>query len=371
LAITLLLSTIVEAAATKRTEILLYSFTGGPDGANPASTLIADAAGDLYGTTPRGGPYSQGVVFKLTPEGTLNVLYAFFGEEDGGQPRGGVIFDAAGNLYGTANRGGVNDAGVMFKIEPDGTEGTFYKFGKQQGDAENPVGDLIADPAGNFYGLAGGGAYLWGALYRITPADKEQVLYSFVSWEDGGSAEAGLVRDDAGNLFGTGSGGGKSSGAVFELAADGTESVLHSFNGEDGSTPVAPLFLDKKGALFGTTIYAGPNNRGVIFKIAPNGNETTVHAFNGTDGEAPMAGLISDRKGNLYGTTCYGGKFNGGTAYKLARDGTVNVIHSFGTKGRGPECPAAKLTIDGTGNLFGTTSYGGAYGYGSIFEIKK
>jgi uncharacterized repeat protein (TIGR03803 family) len=147
--------------------------------------------------------------------------------------------------------------------------------------------------------------------------------------------------------------------------------VLHSFNGEDGSTPVAPLFLDKKGALYGTTVYAGPNNRGVIFKIAPGGNESTVYAFNGTDGEAPMAGLISDKKGNLYGTTCYGGKFSGGTAYKLTRDGTVHLLHSFGTKGQGPECPAANLTIDSSGNLFGTTRYGGAYGNGSIFEIKK
>src|SRR3954452_3248361 len=139
-----------EADAQKRTEVLLYSFTGGSDGAQPRSSLTADAEGNLYGTATRGGPYSHGVVYRLSPDGTFKVLYAFFGEKDGEEPRGGVIFDAAGNLYGTAASGGINNAGVIFKIAPDGRESTFHSFGKQQGDGYLPNGDLVADEAGNF-----------------------------------------------------------------------------------------------------------------------------------------------------------------------------------------------------------------------------
>ncbi|HEY4112954.1 MAG TPA: choice-of-anchor tandem repeat GloVer-containing protein [Rhizomicrobium sp.] len=352
-----------EAQAKKATESLLYSFTGGNDGSAPVGSLFRDNAGNFYGTTSAGGVGGYGTVFKLAPDGTLTTLHAFTGGKDGGEPRGGLVSDSGGNLYGVASSGGTIDAGTVFKIAPDGTFSVLHKFGKKSGDGERPMGNLVADSADTLYGTTeGGGAHQWGTVYKITPSGKESILYSFCNCSDGGGPDAGLLRDGEGNLYGTT--GDNSGGTVFELTPKGVETALHTFTGDDGETPQSPLIADDLGNLYGTTFYSS-NGAGLVFKLAPDGTITTLHAFDGTDGANPRGGLFMDSHGRLYGTTTTMGKNGHGNVFALGPQGKFSVVYSFRDRGY----PEATLTPDPTGNLYGTAESGGANGMGSVFVL--
>jgi uncharacterized repeat protein (TIGR03803 family) len=227
----------------KGRETVLYSFAIGSDGNAPLAGLIKDKAGNLYGTTYEGGDtscyngYGCGTVFKLTPDGTETVLYAFQGGSDGAVPQASLIMDEAGNLYGTTVRGGnISDCdrygcGTVFKLAPDGTETALHAFAGGPNDGANPVGDLIADKKGNLYGTTAEGGRAGGdgagIAFKLVPDGTETVLYSFCAQTDctdGGNPLAGLIKDKAGNLYGTGQLGGNSSncdghncGVVFEI----------------------------------------------------------------------------------------------------------------------------------------------------------
>jgi uncharacterized repeat protein (TIGR03803 family) len=222
------------------TETVLYSFCSKPscsDGANPQAGLIADSSGNLYGTTEGGGASSEaGVVFKLSPSGTETVLYSFCSKpscSDGAFPVAGLIADRAGNLYGTTSGGGAilpgsSGGGVVFKLSPRGTETVLYSFCSKPScsDGANPDAGLIADRSGNLYGTtSGGGASSLGVVFKLSPSRTETVLYSFCSkpsCSDGRDPEAGLIADSSGNLYGTTAAGGASSdGVVFELTGTG------------------------------------------------------------------------------------------------------------------------------------------------------
>lgn len=214
----------------------------------------------------------------------------------------------------------------------------------------------------------------WSAPAR---AANFAVLYAFSGGSDGARPITTLVRDSAGNLYGTtNSGGAKGYGTAFRLATDGTESVLHSFRGgNDGRYPSGPLARDKRGDLYGTTQSGGPGGFGTVFKITPAGKWTLLHGFtDGTDGDLPETGVIRDASGNLFGTTYFGGSASG-CVFKLAPDGTVSVLHSFEGFGDGKN-PAAGLIMDSSGNLYGTTQYGGEdincnenQGCGTVFRV--
>jgi len=275
-------------------EKILYTFQGGNDGAAPSSGLLADAAGDFYGTTTiGGGNYCKlngqkvkggcGTVFKLAPDGMETVLHPFQGREDGQQPNGDLILDEVGNLYGTSMYGGGGSCfsgagcGTVFKIAPDGTETVIHAFTGTDGVL--PSSGVILDAAGNLYGTTeeGGGSCNCGVIFRIAPDGAETVLYDFCSQAnctDGADPTSGLILDYAGNLYGTTFEGGDSlqgcnCGVVYRLAADGTETILHAFDSTDGALPVAGLIMDKKGTLYGTTSAGGSNQRGTVFSIAP------------------------------------------------------------------------------------------------------
>jgi uncharacterized repeat protein (TIGR03803 family) len=260
-------------------ETVLYSFTGGADGAQPTGVLVRDASGNLYGTALIGGSFDGecpafgpgcGVVFKLHPSGTLTVLHTFTGGTDGEGPRG-VIRDGTGNLYGTTSDGGEFHEGIVFKVDTTGKETVLHSFtGGSDGGA--PFAPLIRDAAGNLYGTTIGGGMGLGVVFKLTPSGKETVLHSFTGGADGGQPYAGVVRDALGNLYGTTYNGGTCCGVVFRVNESGKESVLYTFTGgADGSDPDASLLI-QSGALYGTTVFGGDLSYcgagcGVVFKL--------------------------------------------------------------------------------------------------------
>jgi len=257
------------------TESLLYPFTGS-SGGYPVAPLIADAKGNLYGTTSAGGADNAGTVFAIAAGGTETVLYSFGSGTDGAEPLGGLLADKAGNLYGTTFAGGTRNAGTIFEIAPGGTETVLYSF-TGKADGGYPTAGLIADKSGNLYGTTeSGGEGRVGTIFEYAAGGAESVLHAFSEKEgDGEYPWASLVMDKAGNLYGTTAGGGKyNAGAVFEVSPQGAETLVYSFaGGSDGADPVAPLIMDKAGNLYGTTQMGGTgtaceNGCGTIFEIA-------------------------------------------------------------------------------------------------------
>jgi uncharacterized repeat protein (TIGR03803 family) len=272
------------------TETILYSFTGGDDGANPQAGVILDSVGNLYGTTENGGSLARGTVFELSPgqDGVWAevVLYTYGMDEGGGIPLGGVVFDGSGNLYCTASTGGPEGGGTVFELSPglggSWTYALLYGFDASNGsnDGIGPGDGVVFDAAGDLYGTTmQGGNFGFGTVFELTPSAgswSETILYSFAGGNDGASPMASLVLDAAGNLDGTTfAGGGKGNpGTVFRLTpgAGGrwTEGVFAlPSNGSLGYQPSAPLLLDGAGHAYGTTVAGGVAGRGVIFRIAP------------------------------------------------------------------------------------------------------
>jgi uncharacterized repeat protein (TIGR03803 family) len=310
-------------------ETVLYSFTGtGGDGANPHASLVWDAADNFYGTTYNGGAYDYGTVFRLNKAGKETVLYSFTGGSDGAYPLAGLVRDAAGNLYGTTVLGGVGcdgvGCGVVFKVAKAGKETVLYSFTGYPDDGAEPWAGLVRDAAGNLYGTTfTGGASNYGTVFKVDETGKETVLYSFMgSGGDGASPfDLGyLLRDAKGDLYGTTNGGGASNyGTVFKLVPNGKETVLCSFTGpySDGAYPYGGLARDAAGNFYGTAEEGGPSGYGTVFKLGKNGKVTALHSFNYSDGASPVTSLLRDARGNLYGATENGGGSNYGVVFEL------------------------------------------------------
>jgi uncharacterized repeat protein (TIGR03803 family) len=385
-------------------EKALVSFSGSGEPSLPYAGLTFDKAGNLYGTTQLGGAYNQGTVFELTPSSagwTVTVLYSFPGGHDGSQPTANVILDASGRLYGTTSSGGGGSCspgcGVVFELAPVSggwRESVLYAF-TGGGDGREPQGDLVFDAAGNLYGttLLGGNTATncssgCGTVFKLTPGIggwTQSVLHAFAGGNDGASPYAGLTFDTAGNIYGTTSAGGASGkGTIFKLSPSGgwTESVLYAFTGgPDGASPRGGLILDAAGNLYGTAFQGGTTGYGVVFELLPNSRgaweEKELHRFANAPAANPISGLIFDTAGNLYGTTMLGADLNScaggcGTLFRLtpASSGgwTFHVLHAFG-RGTDGYKPSGKLISDAAGNLYGTTQSGGNHGHGVVFEL--
>jgi uncharacterized repeat protein (TIGR03803 family) len=331
------------AASASETEKVIHGFQTNT-GDTPFSTLVFDSAGNLYGTTEVGGESACGcgTVFQLTPTGggwKYRVIHTFQGSSDGdgGYPAftSGLVLDKAGNVYGTTVEGGASNAGSVFEVSP------------------NPDG-----------------------------AWTEKIIHSFSGTPDGSSPQAGLAFDAAGNLYGTTvEGGSNGAGAVFELSPTSgggwSESVIHSFSGADGSEPYAPPTVDAAGNLYGTTCFGGADTVGTVFKLSPQSGggwaESVLYSFTGKeDGGNPQAGLLLDSSGNLDGVTFDNQTFNSyGVVFRLTPNGqggwTESILHSFtGTDGEDPRGPVSQ---DAAGNLYATTYVGGANGGGTVVEL--
>ena len=346
---------------------VLHSFAIPPDGANPVGGLLRDASGNLYGATQSGGGgYDMGTVFKITPTGDESVVYSFTGGSDGAAPSGGLVMDASGNLYGMTNGGGASGGkGTVFMITPEGHESVVHSFGTGT-DGASPFADLVLDASGNLYGTtSGGGENKKGTVFMITPNGHESVVHSFAGGpDDGATPVAGLVLDASGNLYGTtGVGGANNKGTVFKINPNtGAYNVLHSFgSSSDGIQPMGRLLLDASGNLYGTTVSGGAKNYGTVFKFTPGVGESVVYSFTGgSDGAYPFAGLVLDANGNLYGTTYGGGANDKGTVFMITPNGHESILHSFAGGPDDGATPSGELVSDASGNLYGTTYGGGA-----------
>ena len=353
-------------------EKVLYSFTGGADGGLLMAGVTGDLSGNLYGTASSGGVANEGVVYKVNAAGHETVLYGFPGPAKGNLPYGGVIGDAAGNLYGTTDTGGSAGAGVVYKLDAAGQETVLYTF-TGGADGRNPWSGVVRDAAGNLYGTTlSGGASNAGVVYKVDPAGQQTVLYSFTGGADGGYPFAGVILDAAGNLHGTTQQGGTGGyGVVYKLDTSGHQTVLYTFmGGPDGYTPNG-VIRDAAGNLYGTTHWGGTGFVGVVYKLDPSGQQTVLYNFTGgADGGWPMAGVIRDPAGNLYGTTPGGGgTANAGVVYKLDTSGQETALYSF-TGGADGAYPQTGVILDSAGNLYGTTPQGGAsQGWGVVYEV--
>lgn len=411
LAAILLLTPIANAQWTGKQ----YSFVGSERGVNPQAGVIFDGAGNIYGTALQGGDASGrcekrggcGVVYALGPDadGRLRekVLHTFRGN-DGASPEAEVIFDGAGNLYGTTSQGGVGNCsyrktrtgcGIVFELTPnvngEWTETVLYTFSGGN-DGKFPHGGLIFDKLGNLYGTTiAGGSSGAGVVFELSPLANgqwsESVLYAFTGLADGAAPYAGLIFDELGNLYGTTLGGGSSQcnaggcGIVFELtpSASGqwTETLLHIFTGRnDGVLPAAGLIFDNIGNLYGTAQIGGAGGNGIVFELTPGAgghwSETIAHAFIGSDGASPEAGVTFDSAGNLYGTTQGGGPDDNGVVFELTPGGNgewnESVVYSP-TGDYGGRYPEAGVIFDSAGRIYGTTEAGGFESDGVVFKL--
>lgn len=393
---------LVMSPASAQTFTTLYAFTGTANGEYPSEigSLAVGTNGDIYGTAPYNTePFKgRGIVFRVTPSGQETVIDNFSSNSpDGKEPFAGLIADKARNLYGTTWAGGAYGWGTAFKLTPPNpgfkkwTETVLHSFDKfsDGGELNQP---LVMDAKGNIYGSTiEGGREGGGTVFKLDRMGDFSVLRNFGSGPDG-EVPTGLVVDPAGNLYGmTGEGGiqscngGSGCGVVFKLSPSGQETVLHTFTGgSDGGVPGSPLVLDlSQQALFGVTVGGGEFGCGVVFKLDVTG-ETVLYAFTcGADGESPEE-IVRDAAGNLYGSTTQGGDLscntgsNGcGVLFKIDAANNFTVLYTFGAADFpiGPGLVGG-LNIDGAGNLYGTTRYGGdfscnAAGCGTVWKLSN
>lgn len=303
----------------------LYAFTGGADGGVPEAGLLRDAHGHLYGTTYQGGADGYGVVFELSKHRgawKYQVLWTFTGGNDGGEPSGSLIMDAAGNLYGTASEGGTGVVGAVFELSPPAagmtnwTENVLYNF-TGNSDGGEPMGNVLMGSDGNLYGTtAGYGQYNYGTVYRLTAngggAWSFSLLHAFAGGSDGEVPRDGLIQDANGTLYGTTAGFDNSYGNVFELNSDGSSyNVLYNIPGTAGFTGNGPwqtVSMDATGALYGTTLADGASQYGEIFKLTPGQNNqwtaSVLYTFPGGAGsQEPYSTVLIGKNNMLYGTS--------------------------------------------------------------------
>jgi uncharacterized repeat protein (TIGR03803 family) len=408
-----------SAGASGQTNFqVLHRFQNSP-GNQPLAAPMLDGAGNVFVTTQLGGPTSSdciigcGTVYELIPTSgawTARLLYAFPGGNDGSLPVGRLVADAGGNLYGATRNGGgstVRDCqttyhkgcGTVFELTPTPGGGyrekVLFAF-THLSTGFLPTGGLTFDGAGNLYGATStggssscGGSFGCGTVYKLSPNPdgtwSETVLHVFTGINEGCEPAGELIFDSAGNLYGSAGGCGSSqNGAIFELSPTSggawTQTILYNFKGgADGSNPSAGLTLDAAGNLYGTTSVGGVGE-GTVFELSPASGggwtERVLHSFLGghRDGADPLGAVSLDGAGNIYGTTAQGGPGTCGTnscgiVFKLSAGSawSETALHLF-TGGYDGGIPEAGVALDSAGNVYGTAAFS-APGYGLVFRI--
>lgn len=377
---------ILTLTVQAQTYQVIYNFTDGRDGAVPEAGVTLDRAGNLYGTATEGGNDQYGTVYKLKHSGSswiLSPLYSFAAGDDGYYPTARVIFGPNGTLYGTTS------SGTVYNLRPPATFCRtvicFWNITVLADDLVEPgYGDLLFDSSGDIYGTTTqGGANGYGEVFDLTPANgggyTESTVYSFDYDSSGAYPQNGVVFDQAGRLYGTthDGGGGDEVGTVFQLTphsgSSWTEATLYTFSERlDGGNPYAGVIFDSAFNLYGATSDSGPNNCGTIFEMGPENqwNYNVLYSF--VNGTGPRTSLTMDASGNLYGTLYTGGTDGYGSVFELRHnsDGSWTSIDLYNfTGGSDGAYPISNVSIDASGNLYGTASEGGSDSYGVVWEI--
>jgi uncharacterized repeat protein (TIGR03803 family) len=356
--------TVFEVVAGSGTITTLATFNG-TNGANPDGRLLEDSHGDLFGTTYAGGASNDGTVFEVAAGSGAVTTLASFNGTNGQEPRAGLAEDGSGNLFGTTYLGGASNDGTVFEVASgSGTITTLATFHSTNG--AYPIGSLIEDGAGNLFGIATeGGAAGAGTVFKVAAGSGAITTIATFNGTNG-SEPSGLVEDSSGDFFGTAEAGGASfDGTVFEVASgSGGITTLATFNGANGTGP-SGLIRDGSGNIFGTSVGGVMN---AVFEVAAGSSTiTNLAAFNSPGGGRPVAGVIEDGSGNLFGTASNGCTTGDGGLFELsAGSGAITTLAAS----NGPAGDLVTgLVEDSSGNLFGTTLGGGASGYGSVFKV--
>jgi uncharacterized repeat protein (TIGR03803 family) len=360
-------------ALSAQTLTTLHSFSQS-DGSNPFAGLMQASDGNLYGTTSAGGANGDGTAFKITTSGSLTTIHNFnhLSPVDGAQPYGGLMQAKDGNLYGTTNRGGSHNVGIVYRITTSGTMKTLHDLDYEP-DGALPYAALVQGSNGALYGTASDGGGSEGSVFEVTSFGQYTAIYEFGA--NGGFPVAGLVQASNGNFYGVASSGGfYSCGTLFEMTPSGAFTLLHTFTGHDGCYPSATLVQGSDGNLYGVASAGGPGNgfnAGTFFNITPSGTFTLLHVFDKTDGAGPTGALIQAADGNFYGTTQVGGANNEGTIFEVTPTGTVTTLYSFCPQSHCNDGanPYAGLILGSDGVFYGTTFNGGGGNHGTVFSL--
>jgi uncharacterized repeat protein (TIGR03803 family) len=367
--IVVLAATVIQA----QTLSVLYNFGTNPgdpiDAGTTPNVLAQGRDGNLYTTSYIGGANNGGTVYKITPGGTLTVLYSFDGVHGSG-PWSGVIAATDGNFYGTTAGGGTTGNGTVFKITPQGTLTVMYNF-TGGSDGGSPYAPPIQGADGNLYGTARTGGAGYGTIYKLSLSKKFKLLHQFVN-TDGSTPTANLIQATDGNFYGTtqaGGVGGCNCGTVFKIASSGKLTALYSFDNTHGKNQgYASLLQASGGKFYSTTIYGGANGLGVVYDISSAGLVTVLHDFNGSDGSSPPVGPVQATDGNLYSITFGGGTNGAGTLFRLnPSGGNFSVEYSFHAEGN----PTSLLLQNTNGILYGKTDNGGTFAKGVFYSFSE
>jgi len=377
------------AAAAQQTVSAIYNF-GNANGAYPHGGLAFDSHGNIFGTATSGGFFNQGVVFELQPESggswSGRTIYNFGNiANDGAYPYASLVADSAGNVYGTTSAGGVYGGGTVFELIPNSrgnyNETILHNFGSGS-DGKTLYSNLIFDSSGNLYGTTySGGTGNGGTVFELTPAQNdawtETILINFGSEGSPSNLYSGLIFDSSGNLFGTSVfGGAHGGGTVFELSrtdrGNWKETTLFPLGGfEDGRFPYGGLAFDSAGNLYGTTTggLAWPWNGGTIFELTPqsDGQWTETILTRVGVGSGPVYGGLINVQGDIYGPL-----YDVTEIFQMSpKSGGGWTFHDYGVYNSPPDGlhPYAGVIVDSSGNIYGTDLFGGTHGYGTVFKI--
>jgi uncharacterized repeat protein (TIGR03803 family) len=386
--------------SSAQTYQVIHTFSGPGDGWYPHSGLTIDTAGNIYGTTSYGGPAKFGLVYRLSPRNSgwvLRPLDQFPTSYYGKKPEGGLVRDASGALYGTTQYGGTG-GGLVYKLAPTPsilsavispwTETILHRFTGEV-DGRWPYGPLVFDSAGNLFGTTSSGALGYGTVYQLTPSGSGWTLnaiYSFAGGSDGSGPAYNLLVDTTGNIYGTTLGGGEyGCGTVFELSPVGEawiETVLHSFSGH-GCGPIEGLIMDEAGGLYGATFMFDNTDstfHATVYHLSKDNGNWTFGVISEPSVEnpsylcypEPVTGTLAmDAAGNLYGTMQAAGAYGFGSIFKLTRSNdtwTYSSLHDFNydTEQIVDVCTGVVLNVDGT--IYGTAE-GGVHGGGVVWKV--
>lgn len=356
---------------------IVYQFSR-HHGKSPVCGVLPLPDGALLGLTVYGGADKSGTIYRIAPDGTQAVVHAFGPSPGDGQwPFTCLLQASDGHIYGTTPGGGEFFGGIVFRIEPDGGGYTvLHAFDGSAGGPSTPSTSLVEATDANFYGASFHGGRGAGTIYRMTPAGDVTVLHVFTDNGHQGSAPSALMQATDGNLYGTmGTGGANGAGVFFRVRLDGTFKVLHDFEpvGE-GADPRGAIVEGKDGSFYGTLAGNGPRGYGSVYRLKRDGALTVLHAFGSDPGEgAAPDGLMREPDGTFYGTTSSGG-FGVGTLYKMNAEGKLTTLHQF-ENFAGGYYPEGGIALGSDGFIYGVCPSGGEHsrqvpsGWGTVFRI--